>query len=188
MDILAHGLWAAIAGKIYGKKTKQKINFWWLAFWGVFPDLFAFTLPFGWIFWGLTLGGVQLSDFSHPPLGEPAIGNTLPIINLTSMLYNFSHSLFVFGIIFLLVWGIKYLIQRKKKQGTVKPFWVMGGWLLHILLDIPSHSYKFYPTPFLWPFSEWKFDGISWGQPWFMVVNYGLIIILLFVLRRRDKK
>jgi hypothetical protein len=55
--------------------------------------------------------------------------------------------------------------------------WAMLGWLVHILIDIPTHSYQFYPTPFLWPLSSWKFNGISWGQKWFMIANYSTIVI-----------
>jgi len=69
--------------------------------------------------------------------------------------------------------------------------WEVGGWLVHILIDIPSHSYKFYPTPFLWPFSEWKFDGWSWGAPIFMIINYSLIIgvyVLFYFVNKKRKK
>ena len=50
MDIFAHSLWAnALARK--GKETLEKkgkppINIAWATFFGVFPDLFAFTIPF----------------------------------------------------------------------------------------------------------------------------------------------
>lgn len=67
----------------------------------------------------------------------------------------------------------------------------MGGWLLHILMDIPSHSYDFYPTPFLWPISDFKINGFHWGTPWFMITNYSLIIIsylILYFLKKRNKK
>jgi len=48
-------------------------------------------------------------------------------------------------------------------------------------------SYKFYPTPFLWPISGWKFDGLSWADPWFMLFNYAAIIIVYVLLKKSSK-
>jgi hypothetical protein len=30
----------------------------------------------------------------------------------------------------------------------------MRGWLLHILIDIPTHSFRYYETRFPWPISD----------------------------------
>ena len=43
MDIFAHAFWAMIVGKLADKKWKLKLKLWKAAFWGIFPDLFAFT-------------------------------------------------------------------------------------------------------------------------------------------------
>ena len=67
----------------------------------------------------------------------------------------------------------------------------MLGWGLHILIDIPTHSYQFYPTPLLWPVSSWKFNGFSWTTPWFIIVNYLAILLvyaLLYILRKRRRQ
>jgi len=38
------------------------------------------------------------------------------------------------------------------------------AWLLHILLDIPTHSrQRLGPRPF-WPLSSWAYDGFSWAD------------------------
>lgn len=65
----------------------------------------------------------------------------------------------------------------------------MGAWFLHILMDIPTHTYRFYPTPFLWPVSDVKLNGFSWATPWFMIVNYSIIILiyLYFYLKKQKK-
>jgi membrane-bound metal-dependent hydrolase YbcI (DUF457 family) len=99
------------------------------------------------------------------------------IFNLTGSLYNIGHSIIIFFIVFFLVW----LIFRKPK-------WILGAWFIHILLDIPSHSYQFYPTPFLWPISNWKLDGIVWSNKWFMLVNYSLLLILYSWMLIKEKK
>ena len=174
MDIFAHGLWAGAADKAVNKKAKKPLNVRLAAFWGVFPDLFAFTSGFVWLFGNLIFGDMSFADLPRPGEIEPAPQDTLPIFRLTSMLYSTSHS----AIIFLIVFGVVFLIFRR-------PIWELGGWFIHILLDIPTHSYQFYPTPFLWPLSGWKFDGFSWGTPWFLILNYSAIIIVYWFLRRK---
>ena len=187
MDVFAHGLWAGAAAKAANKnsaivgKIKKPLKVWRMVFWGVFPDLFAFTLPFVWMFWNLVFGGMKFSNFPRPETVEPAVRDTLPVFQIASGLYNISHSLIVFIIIF----GLAAVLLRSKLRRIP---WEMSGWLLHILIDIPTHSYKFYPTPFLWPFSEWKFDGFSWGVPWFIILNYSAIILAYWFLRRRKSK
>jgi hypothetical protein len=171
MDIFSHGLWAAAAYRGVNLKYKTKLRLWWPALWAVFPDFFAFTIPFVWMIFSLLTGERQLSDFPHPKDAEPMQPDTIWVFKFSSALYTYSHSIFIFAIVFGLVW----LIARR-------PVWTMGGWLIHILMDIPTHSYKFYPTPFLWPVSSYKFDGISWGQPWFMAVDASLLIIIYLVL------
>ena len=183
MDVFAHGLWAGAAAKAANKnsaiagKIKKPLKVWQTVLWGVFPDIFAFALPFAWLFWNLVFGDLNFSDFPRPENMEPVRHDTLPILNIASGLYNISHSLFVFVLVFSLVW----IVLRR-------PIWEMSGWLLHILIDIPTHSYRFYPTPFLWPFSEWKFDGFSWGTPWFLILNYSAIILIYWILRRKKNK
>lgn len=177
MDIFAHGLWTGAAYRAINLKRERPLKVWWAIFWGILPDLFAFTPMFVWMIWGLLFGEQGFSGFQHPDEAEPIAGDTYPMLQLAHSLYNISHSL----AIFLLVAGLIGFSFKKIP-------WEMGGWLIHILLDIPSHSYKFFPTPFLWPFSEWKFDGWSWGQPWFMAVNYSLLAIVYFWFWYKKRK
>ena len=108
MDIFAHGLWAGAAGKSVNIKTgKKKIHVPLLVFWGVFPDLFAFTIPFIWMFYLATFGGVGFEQF-HPP-DEPAKQNSFPLFGLAHSLYNISHSI----PIFLLLFGVVFFIFRR---------------------------------------------------------------------------
>ncbi|MEK7634806.1 MAG: hypothetical protein AAB396_02945 [Patescibacteria group bacterium] len=175
MDVFSHGLWSAAIYKGANIKIKQRMKIWLAVVFGVFPDIFSFTPLFIWLFGGLIFGYTSFSDFPNPNAIEPVKPDTFLIFRITSLLYNFSHSLIAFVIIF----GIVYLIFRR-------PAWEMLAWLFHILIDIPTHSYKFYPTPFLWPVSDFKFDGFSWSEPWFLVLNYSALIIV-FILLRRNK-
>lgn len=181
MDIFAHGLWTAAAAKAANGKlqraNRKLLNVWWAAFWGIFPDLFAFAIPFVWIAWGFISGNLTTADIPRPHQVEPpADGKLYTVMRLASSLYSISHSAIIFISVFVLVW----LIARR-------PIYEMGGWLLHILIDIPSHSYQFYPTPVFWPLSDWKFHGISWATPWFMILNYSALAIVYLILWRKKK-
>ena len=100
---------------------------------------------------------------------------TMPDLSLVPdwvfTLYGITHSVFIMAGVFLL----SFLFTG----GIPIALW---AWPLHVLIDIPTHRRDFLPTPFLWPVSTWKFPGISWGQPAFMIANWSLIIIwfLLF--------
>jgi len=180
MDIFSHGLWAgaaAQAGNVSEKAqgfTKRRISVWWTVVWGVFPDLFAFTIPFMWIMWQTITGQASFGEFRPPH--EPAQPNSFPMFALASSLYNISHSV----IIFFLLFGVVFFIFKR-------PVWEMMGALIHILSDIPTHSYSFFPTPFLWPLSDFKVNGISWGTPWFMVLNYSAIVLVYTLIYRKKK-
>lgn len=171
MDVFSHGIWSGIAASAINKKKKKPLNVWQTAFWGVFPDLFAFTVPFIGLFWYRAIG----IDIAVPSPGEaePPAGDGSWIFRLAGFLYQFSHSL----IIFLLVFALVFLLRRR-------PVWEMSAWLFHILADIPTHSYKFYPTPFLWPISQWKFSGFSWAEPWFIILNYSLIAVVYLMIKK----
>ncbi len=176
MDILSHGLWAGATYKTINKKARKKLNVGLASFWGVFPDILAFTIGFIWLLWNLAFSGLSFADLPNPNSVEPITQDTLFIFQLTSVLYKISHSAIIFFIIFF----IAFLIFRR-------PIWELGGWFIHIIFDIPTHSYKFYPTPFLWPISGWKFNGFSWGAPWFLILNYSALIIVYLLLHNRKR-
>ncbi|MES2953072.1 MAG: hypothetical protein V4674_00745 [Patescibacteria group bacterium] len=174
MDILSHGLWAGVLAKAQTKKGEPeeatRLPWWQAFFWGIFPDLFAFTVPFVWTMYTVFTQGTELPtpDKTEPPAGEGAM------YALALSLYNISHSLFVFGLVALLAW---YLLGRFPK--------VLLGWPLHILMDIPTHTAHFFPTPLLWPLSSVTFaHGISWAQWWFVLLNYSTLLLVYALLAR----
>jgi hypothetical protein len=129
--------------------------------------VFAFAPVFIWLAYQLIFGSFDFSQFGNSNQMEPSPHDTLPIFKLTQLLYSLSHSLLAFGIVFL----IMFLVFRRIRYSVF-------GWLFHILIDIPTHSYQFYPTPFLWPFSDWKFNGLSWATPWFMIFNLTALAVV----------
>ena len=166
MDILAHTLWTtamARKGNIESQKRKKKfkINIFWTSFFGIFPDLFAFTVPFLFSFYKVLIGDHAFGSFSTRH--QVADGFTL-----SHTLYQFSHSIIIWLLVFLILW----LIFRR-------PRFELLGWFLHILIDIPSHAITFFPTPFLFPVSEYRFPfGVAWQTPWFMIVNYTALALI----------
>lgn len=180
MDILAHTLWAnagARGAKAIAKSKGNKefkISPAWTGFFGVAPDFFAFTIPF--------LIGIYNLLFN--PAFEGGFGGHHIEVNgfdLAAYLYQFSHSLVIFILVFILVWVI-----------YKRPRYELLGWALHILIDIPSHSAGFYPTPFLFPISDYKFlYGVSWANSWYMIINYtalASIWSMIIIKKLRQKK
>lgn len=152
MDIFSHGLWA---GAILGRKKKKK--FFVVALISMLPDLFSIG-----IFWLCVLFGISsMPTWSNWHLDYSSLPSYI------DPLYNMSHSLWVFFLVYLLVWIIK-----------ARPCQPLLAWGLHILIDIPSHSIFHFPTPFLWPLSNYRYDGISWVENIFLIPD---IVILLTV-------
>lgn len=166
MDIVSHGLWG---GAAFGRKNKK--NFWTAFLFGILPDFLAFG-PF---FTGIFLGFYKWPGFGPEPPPDPSL-----VPSYIGQVYNITHSLIVFAVVFFLVW----LIFKK-------PVYEMLAWGLHILFDIPTHSYQFFPTPFLWPISNFEVNGQSWATPYIFFPNALLLIIFylyFFVIKKREIK
>lgn len=179
MDFFSHVFWTWITFKILKEKIKKPLNLKLAVFWGVFPDLFAFGIPVLLIIAELLLGKISLSDLPGPEKIEPPRQNFYPILNIVSTLYSISHSLVIFFAVAMVCTAILYLKRQTPSSAITQIIPLeMGGWLLHILIDIPTHSTQFYSTPFLWPISNIRFSGISWSTPWFLELNYLIIFII----------
>lgn len=152
MDIISHGLWGGIA---FGRKNRK--SYWWAFFIGMAPDLFSF---------GIYTAGTLLGIIEPSKAQRYGQNDMSQIPHFVSVLYNYTHSFIIFLTVFILVW-----ILRRKPQ------WLLGAWGLHILVDIPSHAASFFPTPFLWPLSNYHVNGIYWGNPIIFFLNWGLILL-----------
>ncbi|MBI5139393.1 hypothetical protein HZA26_02170 [Candidatus Nomurabacteria bacterium] len=185
MDIFAHTLWANAmareANDLALKKNqstqvdkKFQMHVGWTAFFGVFPDFFAFTIPFLLRFYFIIVGGNSLSTFfERPRIEGEGFQNGF---DLAHNLYQYSHSLVIWGFVFIVVWAI-----------YKRPRYELLGWALHILIDIPSHVLAFFPTPFLFPISDYKFPyGIQWSNQWFAIINYSLLLLVFGRFLWRD--
>lgn len=161
MDIISHGLYGGIA---FGRRSR--LSYWKAFFIGILPDLSSFGLFFFISILGISSG--PDTQFGPP---DPS-----SIPNYVHTLYDISHSFIVaFSVI-----GIVWLVTRKV---IIELF----AWPLHILIDIPTHSSEFFPTPFLWPLSDVTVNGVSWGTPYIFFSNIVLLVTLYSVsyIRRR---
>jgi hypothetical protein len=162
MEIIAHGLWAAAAAITAKRTTTARLQVGWTVWWAGFPDVLAFGPAFAAGLW-LRLTG------SHA-----AGGHSLPHVHIGLPLYPAGHSLIVFALVF----AVTSILARRI-------VFEMLGWLLHILIDIPTHSLSYYATRFLWPISEFRVDGIAWWTPWFWAATYAAIAIAYIALWKK---
>jgi hypothetical protein len=165
MEIVAHGLWAAAAAITARRATPIHLRLGWTVWWACFPDVLAFGPSIG--------AGLWLRLAAGPNAG-PANGHLLPHVHIGLPLYATGHSL----VIFLLVFGVASIL-------ALRIVFEMLGWLLHILIDIPTHSLAYHATRFLWPVSAFRIDGIAWWTPWFWAATYvGLLVVYVLMWRR----
>ncbi len=151
MDFISHGLWGGIAS---GRRNRR--DFWKSFIWGAMPDV----IPFAPFFISSFYKAFVLGDRFW---GRPEISS---IPSYVFDLYSVTHSYFTFLFVFL----IFYFIYKK-------PNYLMIGWPIHITMDIFTHSKSFFPTPFLWPFSDYRFDGVPWSNSYILIPNVILLII-----------
>lgn len=122
---------------------------------GMLPDLLSF---------GVFTVARLLGAPGHPGFGDGAWPSMDAYPAYVHVLYNISHSLVVFA----LALGIVWLFAR----AYVTPFLAYG---FAVLMDVPTHGIDFFSTPILWPFSSYRFDGVSWGEPSVFLPNVILL-------------
>jgi hypothetical protein len=151
MDFVSHTLWGGVS---FGRKNTK--TFLLAGSISILPDILTEGLFM--VLYLLNIGGMPGWEHGHPNISDyPKFAQNL---------YNVTHSLVVFAIVFILFW-----------VAARKPIWIVAAWGLHILIDIPTHSLALFPTPFLWPISNIRVNGIGWDNPIILTVD----IILLMV-------
>ena len=149
---------------LWGKGLFGYRKYRWYSFlFGALPDLFSFGIYF--------IHSIFFS--SSPVMGRPTRSE---IPEWVYSLYDISHSLVIASIIIF----IAYKINKEFA-------FPMLAWPAHIILDFFTHSIEFFPTPILWPISDFKFDGIPWSNPIVFFANV-ICIFFLFVYRWKKSK
>lgn len=172
MDILAHGLWAGAAVKACARRhaITRETALWTLAL-AILPD-FGHALPVA--VWTIASGTPHLLyEYAFaPPGGGPPLPDTVAL--WSHHLHCMLHSGPVAGA-FTLVATL-----------ALGHFWLpLAGWWSHVLIDVLAHSTNFYPSPVLYPFSYWGFDGFAWNTWPFQIVNYLMLAWTWALLLRR---
>jgi hypothetical protein len=177
MDIAAHALWAGAGALLvrrhFDMEPRTVVATIVLA---AAPALVQFLPLLAWVLFGDgTTQALQAYALAIPGHEPPMPGW---VVLVSHHLHCTMHSAIVAGAATLSSWLL------------VRSIWFpLWGWWSHILIDVPTHSADFYPSPVLYPLSERSFDGIAWNTPWFNVVNYAAIAaVWIFLLwsRRRE--
>lgn len=95
-----------------------------------------------------------------------------------TFMYNTTHSLFIAGLFGLFVYMKfrKYLV-------------LIVAWMMHIVIDIFTHTEDFFPTHFLYPLSDFHLSVVRWSNPWFMLANYfALTVVYSFMIVKHFKR
>ena len=150
MDFVSHALWGGVS---FGRKNRN--NFLWAAGISILPDVLTEGL-FG-VLYLTGIGGMPGWENGHPNITDYPM--------FAQYLYSFTHSLVIFALVFALL----TVVLRK-------PVWIVAAWGLHVLIDIPTHSLALFPTPFLWPISDFRVDGIGWDNPVILAIDVVLLI------------
>lgn len=79
---------------------------------------------------------------------------------------------------FAAVFGLVWAILRR-------PVLEMLGWALHILIGIATRK-GIFAVHFLWPLSNYGFNGIRWEERWFLALNYATLLAVLARLWSRS--
>ncbi|MFA7231011.1 MAG: hypothetical protein WC071_07045 [Victivallaceae bacterium] len=167
MDTFAHAAAGAIlfsrpgyAGLLSGESASGK-NRWFdwtvptAALFGMLPDLLSFSYV---VFKHIFNGGR-----GKPPMEA--------IPDWVFSAYNMTHSLFLVAFLVIML----LLINRHLGIAAL-------AWPFHVLCDIPTHSKAYFPTPFLYPFSSFTVDGISFMRPYIFFPYWSFLLISLFWL------
>lgn len=175
MDIVAHGLWAALVCLWReGQRPMKRATKTWTVGLAMAPDVLqlapivigALVLPEGWS---------ALQAYVHAlPHYQPVLPPMVEVF--MHHLHCTMHSAIVAGIVTLLTW---------KSMGRF--WWPLIGWWSHVVIDVFTRSADFYPSPVLYPFTQDGFDGLAWNTPWFLWLNYGAIALLWLWLSRSRK-
>ena len=56
-----------------------------------------------------------------------------------------------------------------------------------LLLDIPSHTLQFFPTPVFYPISDFRVDGTRWSTPVVLFTNVGVLLVLWMYVLWKDR-
>lgn len=163
MDLLAHALWAGVAGESLRRRgrigPKGLVA---VAALSVLPDMVQGLPVAAWALVDGQFPGVLWDFATAEPGREPEMPAAVQFAS--HHLHCIGHSAIVAGLATGVAWAMRW-----------RHAWVLAGWWLHIVIDVFTHSADFYPVPVLYPLTMQGFDGLAWNTPGFQVVNYAAL-------------
>lgn len=165
MDVFSHWLWGMALTR---KKVSWKIS----GPMGVLPDLLAF-IPAS--IYRMTNG------IKSTRVDENSVTSDMPV---AWEIYQWTHSLTI--VAFLYGCAYYFLKYRGNQKPALMAWMFVLPWFFHILIDIPSHTIDFFPTPFLHPFSDFMFDGVRWSTWWVWFPQFAVLVAIWWVILKRE--
>jgi len=175
MDVVAHGLWAAVMCRWRGRRQPiARSTTTWTIGLAIAPDLLQLT-PIVTAALITSQGWSAMQTYFHAlPSYQPILPPQVELF--VHHLHCTMHSALVAAVVALLSWMF------------LRRLWLpLLGWWMHIVIDVFTHSANFYPSPVLYPATQQGFDGWAWNDPWQLALNYGLIAIFWFITRSETK-
>ena len=180
MDVISHWFWGVLA-------TRKHVNWKIAGTMAVLPDLLAFLPSF---MYSLAYG------IDRPSVDDTTVTSDFPAI--TWEVYQYTHSAVVVTCAVLMTWWFfsrfqfarlkSNFAEHHRSKPLMMAFLLWVPWYLNILLDIPSHTLQFFPTPIFYPISDFGVDGTRWSTPIVLFTNVGALVLLWLYVLYRDHK
>ena len=179
MDVFSHWLWGVLI-------TRKHVNWKVAGPMSVLPDLLAFVPSFVYS----TMHGLE-----RPTVDDTTVTSDFPAIAWD--MYRYTHSAVVVTVGVLITWWLftrfsgsrleSQFAEQHRSKPLLMAFLLWLPWYSNILLDIPTHTLQFFPTPVFHPISDYGFDGTRWSDPVILVPNVILLAGLWFYVKRKDR-
>ena len=179
MDVFSHWLWGVLI-------TRKHVNWKVAGPMSVLPDLLAFVPSFVYS---------AMHGLERPTVDDTTVTSDFPAIAWD--MYQYTHSAVVVTVGVLITWWLftrfsgsrleSQFAQQHRSKPLMMAFLLWLPWYSNILLDIPTHTLQFFPTPVFYPLSDFGVDGTRWSDPVILVPNVILLAGLWFYVKRKDR-
>ena len=179
MDVVSHWFWGVLV-------TRKHVNWRVAGPMAVLPDLLAF-IP--------SLVYSLANGIERPTVDDTTVTSDFPAIAWE--MYQYTHSAVVVTFAVLLTWWLftrfsgsrfeSQFAEQHRSKPLKMAFLLWIPWYMNILLDIPSHTLQFFPTPVFFPLSDFHIDGTRWSTPIVLFTNVGVLVVLWIYVLRKDR-